>query len=118
MNAEPVHQVDELPDEALRLRPGVRLAHLLLRECLQRGVGQCRLVAKTGGAEVEQAGTWKPIMAFPPAVYDGLVEQFRNMAGGQDVLRLVWRGVDVRVGISEQPAAAGGRDLVLTFGSD
>jgi len=112
------HQIDELPDEAQHLRPVARAARLLLRECLQAGFSQCRLLAETGRAEVEQAGGWKAIMTFPPGVYDALVGQFKDMAGGSDVLQLAWRGVDVLVAMRGRPAAAGREDLMLTFRSN
>ena len=57
-------------------------------------------------------------MTFPPGVYDALVGQFKDMAGGSDVLQLAWRGVDVMVAMRGRPAAAGREDLMLTFRSN
>jgi hypothetical protein len=103
MPADTPYAIDELEDEATRLRPAVRLTHLLLRACLDGGFAEFRLRAATGGAEVKKAGAWTPIMKFPPAVYGVLVDQFKIVAGAEHdlvvgdatPLRLRWHGRDV-----------------------
>jgi hypothetical protein len=66
---------------------------------------------------VEDAGTWRLIMAFPPGVYDLLVGQFETMAGGAPALRLVWRGAEATVAMEGHRGAAGREDLALMFRS-
>ena len=124
MSGESTYSIDELPDEATRLRPAVRLVHLLLRECLQGGFTALRLVAASGEAQAERAGNWKAIMKFPAGVYDAIVAQFKTMAGAAErsgtgeaiSLPLSWRGGAVTVSMKVRTAGAERQDLVFTFG--
>ena len=100
MTADTPYPIDELEDEATRIRPAVRLTHLLLRTCLDGGFAELRLRASSGDAEVKKDDTWTPIMKFPGPVYNAVVDQFKTIAGvGQELvaggatpLRLRWHG--------------------------
>jgi hypothetical protein len=123
VSGEGHHNIDEIPNEGAQLRPIVRLAHLLLRECLDGSFGELRLVSETGRAEVERGGAWQALMAFPPANYDALVGRFKRMAGMAEpseigrsaTLRLRWRERDVSAVMTGHPATAGREDLAFRF---
>jgi hypothetical protein len=117
------YAIDELDDEASRLRPVVRLAHLLFRECVRGGFAEFRLVTASGAAEVVRDGAWAPMMRFPPMVYSALVGQFETIVGvehGADIglpatrhLRL--GGREMRVTMTRHGAEVGGELFQFRF---
>jgi hypothetical protein len=71
-------------DDTEQIRPHMRLCHRMLSEALAAGFTAIELATVPGGTPTARAlseGSWKPFMAFPPAVYQQLVDHFKQMAG-------------------------------------
>jgi hypothetical protein len=71
-------------DDTERNRPHIRLCHRMLSHGLITGLTAVELTAPAGTMPTARArhdGSWKALMAFPPAVYALLVEYFKHMAG-------------------------------------
>jgi hypothetical protein len=112
-------------DDTEQNRPHVRLCHRILSDALATGVTIVELATPIGALPTARAqidGSWKPLMAFPPAVFNMLVEHLRHMAGvaldqrhvvGTILVRAAGR--DASVALSVQRNDQGSDDLVLSF---
>jgi hypothetical protein len=121
MNASIRYEIDDTE----RNRPHVRLCHRILSEALAAGFTVVELATPPGAIPTARAqidGSWKPLMAFPPAVFSMLVEYLRHMASvapdqrhadGTILVRAAGR--DASVTLSVRRNDQGADDLVLSF---
>jgi hypothetical protein len=111
-------------DDTDRVPPHVRLCHVILREGLGAGFTAVELTTPPGAMPIARAmseGSWKPLMAFPPPVYDQLVQRFKHMAGiaphlddteGTILVRLAGRDATITLHARNDQ---GSEELVLYF---
>ena len=121
MNARTRYEIDDTE----RIRPHVRLCHRILSEALASGFSAVKLAALPEGmptARAESEGSWKPFMAFPPAVYGLLVEHFKHMGGvapeqgdGDGTILVRAAGRDASINLTARRHRQGADELVLHF---
>ena len=114
MNAKIRYEINDTD----RIRPHIRLCHLILSEALASGFTAVELAATSGSPQQARAqieGAWKPFMAFPVSVYDALVEHFKQMAGADGTILVQLAGRDASVTLRVRRNAQGSDDLVLSF---
>lgn len=71
-------------DDTERVRPIVRLCHLILRSGLTEGFSAVDLTCppdEMPTARSQRDGRWEWYMAFPPPAFGLMVEYFKRMAG-------------------------------------
>ena len=121
-----VYDIDEAAEARSSLTPIVRLANLLIRECLKAEVMACRLRPRdhqAGTASLSKDGTWQEVMRFPLAAHMALVKHLGLMGEAEvkegeareGTITVRWQGDTHEIGVRLGRAADDVSEALLTF---
>ena len=112
-------------DDTAMIRPHIRLCHRLLAEALVAGYGSVELTSPQGEMPVARAqvdDALKPLMAFPPAVFEMMIAYLKEMAGlppeqqdASGTIQVRFAGSDASIGLRTRRSGQGAEELVLHF---
>lgn len=112
-------------DDTELIQPHVRLCHRILADALASGYGLVEFVSSHGEMPIARAqvgGGWKPLMAFPPPVFEMLVGYLKQMVavapegeGTHDTILVQWAGTHASITMNARRGDQGLEELVLRF---